>query len=131
MSRVLAGIGLNRLRFLRKTCYKNVYTESTYCAVSTMLNLDEQYPRHNIGWNTVREFQFACAECRIKRWYMPLSRHWAHDCPYLQHSQLGTIYNVIAWSGVMGPPSIQHSDSEAISNSGLFMRCQLDKDPNT
>jgi hypothetical protein len=31
----------------------------------------------------------------------------------------------------MGPPSIEHSESEAISNLGLFMRIQLDKDPNT
>jgi hypothetical protein len=31
----------------------------------------------------------------------------------------------------MGPPSIAHCESEAILNSGLFMRCQLDKDPNT
>jgi hypothetical protein len=101
-----------------------IHTDGTYCAVSTMLNLDEQYPRHSIGWQTVRDFQYACTECRVKRWYMPLSRHRAGDCPYLQHGQLGTIYNVVAWSGVMGPPSIQQCDSEAISNSGLFMRCQ-------
>jgi hypothetical protein len=31
----------------------------------------------------------------------------------------------------MGPPSMEHTSSEAISNSGLFMRIQLNKDPNT
>jgi hypothetical protein len=31
----------------------------------------------------------------------------------------------------MGPPSIENSENEAVSNLGLYMRCQLDKDPNT
>jgi hypothetical protein len=33
----------------KKMLQECVHTEGTYCAVSTMLNLDEQYPRHNIG----------------------------------------------------------------------------------
>lgn len=40
-----------------------VHSEGTYCTVFTMLNLNEKYPRHHIGWDTVSEFQYACTEC--------------------------------------------------------------------
>lgn len=98
--------------------------KGTHCTVLTILNFDQKFPSES-----VRELQYACTDCRVKRWYYLLSRHRAHDCSYLQHKQLGDIYNVISWTGVMVPPT--SNEIEAISNTGLFMRAQLDKDPNT
>lgn len=41
---------------------------------------------HNVTHGTVREFQYACSHCRVKRWHCLLTRQRAQDCSSLQLS---------------------------------------------
>lgn len=94
-----------------------VHPDGVHFTVSTMMNLDKQFPGHGIPWGIVRDYQYACEICRVRRWFAPLTRHRHTDCPFVQSPLLATVNTLADWSGVQCPPE-PIDDDEAVCNWG-------------